>query len=819
MRRVNAWRRSSFVLGVVMVMLLAGGCGGQALDKSSAVTPAGGRDVPWPPPAGAMRQASDDIVHFAGSGFARKGGGANANGTRLKLQGGGELTWAIYTLGGCSAAVQPAQFDVDFSVNSLSPGDGTALWVGLGDYSKERWEWHKAAPPSFSNIPADPTHYYSPGGTAALAVVIDGPGYVTISEVRFHRVGNTDVAIPQNLTGSAELGIVHLDWDDVPGVDGYNVYRSLSDSFTSPVRLTATPVTVSEYDDTTVGSDITYYYKVTAVKYNESLMSDMATVHAPADNLAVPQNLTATANVGEISLQWDDVEDATGYNVYRSITSTFADPVKINTTPVATSEYVDSAVGTNKIVYYRVSAVHIGESGLSNMVDIFAPQADLPEPQNPRISELSMEYFRVAWDWDDAVPVNAFFVYVSQIPDFSLADHPESLSTMSFGRDILWEDRAPETTYYFRIVATSGGLRGRMTNDIAVTTAGYWHWNDIEIVGPGTAPLCLVSDGGDLTAAYFHGKDVDVARRDAGTWSVEPGVLGIDDDPGGFSSYLDMAASSGNYIIASFATIPGDAWVATGSPQNWTKVRVDGDGQCPPPPGTHAISGEYCKVAASSDEYGVLYQDTTAGALMLRTRPMGSNTWSSASTMRGGVVAPLYHSMAYLGSDPYVLMMDTANHQLKLGDRDGGWTWTDISNSGGEDLGSYNQLLRVGPDWWTPAVNETTGNFYTLRGGGATWEMKTVSALGVPGNPIGAYARLAQLGSEMVIVFYGYDAKAWYYGNYRNNEWDCRLLKLPDGVATGFCIDIAVIGTDPYILMYDNTDQNIKCMKGTPPLF
>lgn len=823
MQRTIAWCRSSFVLGVFLAMLLAGGCGGSALDKSSLSGPAGASQVPWPPPAGALRQASDDVVHFTGSECAAKGGSATINGLALDLQGGGALTWGIYTLGGCSATVQPVQFDVDFSVIPQAAGDGTALWVGLGDYSRGRWEWHAAAPPLFSNTPLAPAHYYSPAGTAAVAVVMVGPGLVKVSEVRFHRVGDTDIPVPQNLTGTAELGVVHLDWDDVSGVAGYHVYRSLSDSFASPVRLTATPVSASQYDDKTVGSDITYYYKVTAVKYNESQMSNMATVHAPADDLAVPQNLTATANVGEILLQWDDVANATGYNVYRDTTSAFAAPTKLNTSLVPSSDYLDDTVGSNRIYYYRVSAVHIGESGLSNMVDIYSPQQDLPEVQNPRAIEISQESFRVAWDWDVAVPVGGFTVFVSTIPDFSLDDKPEKLSTISIGRSILWQDppRIPETTYYFRVVATKDALRGRMTNDIAVTTRGYWHWNEVEILGPGVTPLCLVADGGDLTAAYFHGVEVNVARRNAGTWNIEPGVLGVADDPGGFSAALDMASASGNYVIATYAPMPGDSWVATGSPGSWTKERVDGDGSTAL---GRPSSGEYCKVAASSSQYSVAYLINSSNSLVLRTKPVGSGAWSGTTTLNGSWDISQYYSLAYRAEEPtnpYALMMDPAGHALNLGDQSGGWVWTDIANSGGEDIGSYNQLLQIGADWWTPAVNETTGVCYTYRGSGATWEQKTVSTLGLPGKPIGYYARLTPVGADLAMVFYGYDnddnAKGWYYGVYHNDAWDCAWLKLPDGVITGFCIGLAAIGTDPYLLICDSADGNIKCLKGTPP--
>ena len=729
--------RGARALALAGFFLFCAGCGGGG--RVLAPIPPRIAGVPWPPPQTALRQASDDTVRLDGADYASTGGDSTLAGRVLHLTGGAALSWAIYTVGGFGASIHPAQLDVDFSIVPHAPGDGTTLWIGLGDYSRGRWEWHAGTPLTFSQVLADQAHYYSgSSGIAALAVVVTGPGMASITEVRFHRAGATDIPVPQNLSAMAELGVVHLDWDDLPVVDGFNVYRALDVDFTDPVKVNAELVLESRYDDTTVGSDITYYYRVTAMKLNESTPSNVVQVHAPKEDLLVPQNLTATADVGLISLEWDDVAGVSGYNVYRDIKPAFDAPAKINASLVLTSDYDDDSVSSGKIYYYCVTSAHIGESAYSNMVDVFAPGADLPAPLNPHASQIGLDYFRVAWEWPWARP-GSFVVYVHKIPNFPLDDDRETFSQPTgFGRSLKITGRTDSTTYYFRVAArSSGGSAGRMTDAIAVTTKGYWTWGPLEEIGDGSsAPIVAVVQNGDLTVAYMNGSDVNVARRNAGTWTVDTAVLGSGDVSGGFASYLDMAAWQNQYVVASYAVMPGDLWVATGSAGGtWTTACVDGDGST----GLgHTVSGAYCKVAAALNTFAVAYQDAPSTSLVLRTKS-GSGAWSSTTTLQTSVVEPLFHSLLYDGSDLYVLRLDRTAQQLLLGDADSGWTWTDVAGTTGETLGAYNQLLKVGTQFWTPAENETTGDFYALSGDGATfpWSSTAVDTAGTLTRPRG----------------------------------------------------------------------------------
>jgi hypothetical protein len=76
---------------------------------------------------------------------------------------------------------------------------------------------------------------------------------------------------------------VTLKWDPSKyPVAGYNVYRGFQKD--SPVKLTAAPLTTSQYTDTTVEAGRTYSYYVTAVTRNgaESGPSEILSATIPA---------------------------------------------------------------------------------------------------------------------------------------------------------------------------------------------------------------------------------------------------------------------------------------------------------------------------------------------------------------------------------------------------------------------------------------------------------------------------------------------------------------------------------------------------------
>lgn len=93
--------------------------------------------------------------------------------------------------------------------------------------------------------------------------------------------GNVIPSIPTGLVATPGNAVVDLNWNDNPegDIDGYNVYRSLSVS--GPFSMiNGSLVATSNYSDSTVTNEITYYYRVTAVDTDENESAMGITVSA-----------------------------------------------------------------------------------------------------------------------------------------------------------------------------------------------------------------------------------------------------------------------------------------------------------------------------------------------------------------------------------------------------------------------------------------------------------------------------------------------------------------------------------------------------------
>ena len=204
------------------------------------------------------------------------------------------------------------------------------------------------------------------------SVLGDGPEEANIDDVLISTFDSTPLA-PTGLVATLGDTEVSLDWNDNSegDLDGYNVYRSLT-SGSGYSKVNGSLVATSDYTDTGLTNDVTYYYIVTAVDFgsNESDYSneDNAT---PTDlPPAAPTGLVATSGNEEISLDWNDNSegDFDGYNVYRS-TDSGGSPTpytKINGSLVATSGYTDTELTYDVTYYYVVMAVDLTSNESSN---------------------------------------------------------------------------------------------------------------------------------------------------------------------------------------------------------------------------------------------------------------------------------------------------------------------------------------------------------------------------------------------------------------------------------------------------------------------
>ncbi len=176
---------------------------------------------------------------------------------------------------------------------------------------------------------------------------------------------------PQNLTASGGDTDINLNWSEVTGCTGYNIYRATTTG--GPYNRIASNVTNMSYSDSSVSAGITYYYTVTGVNddgesdYSNEANATLETV------IPCPQNLTATPGDTQVSLSWNAVTSAVSYNVKRAITT--GGPYQTIASNVTELVFADTGLTNGITYYYVVTAVIEGMESPNSNEALATPEA------------------------------------------------------------------------------------------------------------------------------------------------------------------------------------------------------------------------------------------------------------------------------------------------------------------------------------------------------------------------------------------------------------------------------------------------------------
>ncbi|MBI5701139.1 hypothetical protein HZC34_04740 [Candidatus Saganbacteria bacterium] len=189
-------------------------------------------------------------------------------------------------------------------------------------------------------------------------------------------------AAPVSLSVSSGTTTVSLDWQKNSEADlsGYNIYRKTEDEALFN-KINKKPIVSNYFSDTSLASNKTYQYKVTAVdtSSNESGPSVVVTIKtlASVDTSApaAPANFTATGGEYQVSLKWDSNQesDLNHYNVYRKTKS--SDGTTTSNTAIlniASNSYLDADVSNGTVYYYQITAVDLSGNESAKSAEISA---------------------------------------------------------------------------------------------------------------------------------------------------------------------------------------------------------------------------------------------------------------------------------------------------------------------------------------------------------------------------------------------------------------------------------------------------------------
>ena len=163
-----------------------------------------------------------------------------------------------------------------------------------------------------------------------------------------------------NLKADANGSKVQLSWTGgVTGAEGYVIYRRTEGGSYAEIGRTSG----NAYSDT-ISAGIKYYYAVAV--YSGSRTEDKCP-EVGVMYLATPSGLSVSNTIASLTLKWNAVTSATGYEIYRAGT----DGKYSKITTVTSTSYVDTSVKNNTQYSYKIKAYNAaGASAFSTAASL-----------------------------------------------------------------------------------------------------------------------------------------------------------------------------------------------------------------------------------------------------------------------------------------------------------------------------------------------------------------------------------------------------------------------------------------------------------------
>ena len=148
---------------------------------------------------------------------------------------------------------------------------------------------------------------------------------------------------------------VSLSWNKTTDAQLYYVYRSVKSGSGYKKIATTTSIT---YKNSRLNTGTTYYYKVVGVRKisGKYYTSDMSSLVKAKPSLKKTSVTKLTAGTGKLTLTYNKVSGASGYQIYRA-TSKKGTYKRVATTKNTT--YTNKSLSRNKTYYYKVRAYRV----------------------------------------------------------------------------------------------------------------------------------------------------------------------------------------------------------------------------------------------------------------------------------------------------------------------------------------------------------------------------------------------------------------------------------------------------------------------------
>lgn len=151
---------------------------------------------------------------------------------------------------------------------------------------------------------------------------------------------------------------ISIEWKKVSGSSGYQIYRSMSKNGNYKKVGQVSGAKTTRYEDTGIKAGKNYYYKVRAYKKNEK-KTGVGTFTSVQKAFTLKQvEITKVSGTSgkKVTLNWDKVSKAQGYEIYRSTKENSGFKLLKKIDSADTVKFKDDTVKTGKVYYYQIVA-------------------------------------------------------------------------------------------------------------------------------------------------------------------------------------------------------------------------------------------------------------------------------------------------------------------------------------------------------------------------------------------------------------------------------------------------------------------------------
>ena len=265
---------------------------------------------------------------------------------------------------------------------------------------------------------------------------------------------------PEKPTGLTAATIsnnqINLTWNNLPNETSYTLFRSILNDTNNLTNIAGLSADVTNYNDTGLTLDTTYYYWVKA--YNPSGLSGFSSV---ASNTTFPlppekpTGLKATVvSTNQINLSWDDLSTETSYTLFRNTANDTNNLTNIDGLSTDITNYNDIGLTLDTTYYYWVKAYNTGGAlGFSSVAS--NTTFPLPPEKPTGLEAISVSTNQINLLWNDLSTETFYILFRSVKNNTNAAKIVSKLSiNNTYYKDTILE---PDTTYYYWIKACNPG--------------------------------------------------------------------------------------------------------------------------------------------------------------------------------------------------------------------------------------------------------------------------------------------------------------------------------------------------------------------------